>query len=206
MDNVITLLGLKLEIWAFIISLIALMFTFLKDFILPWYFKPKIEFTYENKPPFRREDVTIDKGSNLKGTFLRFSVKNVGRRPALNCRCQILKVNKGNNIYGDYQGFPLRWASRPESLINQTSGERLNLGIGETEFIDLAASTNKDNFIYLQKYHNIDIGIKEVIECGKYNLFLIFSGDNLEPYFLHFTIDRKDSIDHKAIHAKLKKS
>lgn len=130
--NGLSIFGMQIEIWALIISLFAIIFTLLKDFILPWWFKPRMKFFYEEKPPYRRENVMINKDPNLKGTFLRFSVKNTGRSPALNCRCQLLKVEKENKLYGDYQGFPLRWASRPESIINQASGERLNIGIGET--------------------------------------------------------------------------
>lgn len=194
MVNEIFFLGLRIEIWALFLSIVALVFTLLKDFITPWVFKPKLEFNYEEKPPYRRQDVIINRNQELRGAFLRFSVKNVGRRPALNCRCQILKVEKENNLYGDYQGFPLRWASRPESVINQVSGERLNIARRETEFVDLAVTTNKDNFIHLQKYHNVDIGIKEVIENGKYDIYLIFSGDNFNPYILKFMIERKNSI------------
>ncbi len=198
------LFGLSIELWALILSVTAIIITLLKDFIIPLFFKPTLEFKYEEKAPFRRENVSINR-TPTTGTFLRFSAKNIGRKPALNCRCQILEVKKGQTKYGDYQGFPLRWASRPESIINQTSGERLNIAIGETEFIDLAVTTNQNNLIRLQKYHPVDIGIKEVIEQGKYNILLIFSGDNFKPYKLLFEINRKNSNNPADVTLKLVK-
>jgi hypothetical protein len=195
MTNEIILLGVRIEFWAIFISIVALFFTLLKDFIVPCIFKPKLDSRYEDNPPYRRQNIIINRDPELRGTFLRFSVKNVGRRLALNCRCQILRIEKDNKLYGDYQGFPLRWASRPEPILNQTSGERLNIARGETEFVDLAVTTNHDSHIHLQKYHNVDIGIKEIIESGKYNLQLIISGDNFKPHTLLFSIERKDSLN-----------
>ena len=41
-----------------IISLIAILFTGLKDFILPWFFKPKLEINYLPKEPYKKGPVT----------------------------------------------------------------------------------------------------------------------------------------------------
>jgi hypothetical protein len=180
-------------LFSFIISVFAIIIAALKDFILPLFLKPKLVFGYTDQPPFRRSNVSINGDTSLKGTFLRFSIKNEGRRPALNCRCQVLQVKQEGRVYGDYQGFPLKWASRPESVLNQASGERLNIARGETEFVDVAYTTNKDSFIHLQKYHSIGIGIREVIENGEYTLFLLFSGDNFKPWYLKFRIERGNS-------------
>lgn len=203
MADQILLFGISIEILALIISLIAIIFTLLKDFLLPIFFKPKLEFKYEEEPPYRREDVIINRDQNLRGSFLRFSVKNIGRIPALNCRCQIQKVKIDDEEYGDYRGFPLRWASRPESIISQASGERLNIARGETEFMDIAVTASNNNFINLQKYHGVDIGIKEVIEPGEYDIFLIFSGDNFKPYTLKFHTIKEASNDPNSIHLDL---
>ena len=198
-----------IEIWVSLtVSVLAIMITCLKDFILPWFYKPKFEFKYEEKPPFRRPnekigEVIINRTQNLIGTFLRFSAKNIGRVTALNCRCQILTVLKDGRKYGDYQGFPLKWASRPESVINQASGERLNIARGESEFIDIAVATNNNSLIHLQKYHSIPIGIEEVIKAGEYYILLIFSGDNFKPYKLKFHINREDSRDPNKVFLKL---
>ena len=199
----IPFLGIAVEIWALFLSVIAIIFTLLKDFILPLWFKPKLVFHYEEKPPFRREEITINNEPNHKGTFLRFSVRNEGRMPAINCRCQLLGVEKEGKVYGDYQGYPLKWASRPESVINQITGERLNVGIGETEFIDIAVACNIDTHIHLEKYHRVGIGIKEIIEAGKYELFIIFSGDNFKPHILRFGIEKEADKNPKGIKLKL---
>ncbi|MEJ2267647.1 MAG: hypothetical protein P8X70_01055 [Nanoarchaeota archaeon] len=197
------LFGIAVEIWALLISFIAIFIALLKDFILPWFFKPKLIFKYSDLNPYRRENVVINRNSQLKGTFLRFMVKNIGTKPAINCRCQIQSVWKNGQKYEDYQGFPLRWASRPESIINQASGERLNIARGESEFIDMAVATNNNHFIHLQKYHNVDIGIKEIIEAGRYNIILIFSGDNFKPCKLQFHIERKNTNDPNDISLQL---
>lgn len=203
MNSSMTLFGIRVEILALIISVIAIIFTFLKDFFLPLIYKPKLEFKYEENPPTRRKNVNINRNPDLFGTFLRFSVKNIGRRPAFNCRCHILDIKKNHVKYGDYEGFPLRWASRPESVINQASGERLNISIGETEFIDLAVTTNENNLIHFQKYHDVDIGIRENLEFGKYDILLIFSGDNFKPYQILFEVDREDSLNPDDVKLKL---
>lgn len=202
----IFLFGLQIEIWALLFSIIAILLTLAKDFILPLWFKPELVFRYEEKPPYRRNNLSIggQPNPNLKGTFLRFEVQNVGRRPALNCRCQILKVEKENKLCGDYKGFPLKWASRPEAVINPANGERLNIAIGETEFVDLAVALNNDPDIHFKKYHPIPIGIKESIGAGSYDLYLIFSGDNFDSYTLKFYINKENSNDPDKIELNLK--
>jgi len=195
MAESIFIFSIPIEIWALIVSILAIIIALLKDFILPWFYKPKLKFKYTDSNPFRRENVIINRNPQLKGTFLRFMIKNIGNKSAINCRCQILRVLKNGKKYGDYQGFPLKWASRPESVINQASGERLNIARGESEFIDIAVTANNNSFIHLQKYHNVDIGIKEVIEAGEYDIIVIFSGDNFKPYNLKFHINRGDTTD-----------
>jgi hypothetical protein len=197
--------GLSID-WALIISIIVAIFTLMKDFIIPLLLKPKLKFIYKEEVPYRRENVIINNVELNKGSFIRFSVINVGKRPALNCRCQIFKLEQSSKRYGDYIGFPLRWASRPESLIDSSNGERLNIAIGETEFIDLAFTTSNNNYINLQKYHNVDIGIKEVIEPGEYLITLIFSGDNFKPYKIKFQITKEDSNAPNKIKVSLKET
>jgi len=205
MSDGILIFGISLEIWALIISFIAIIFTLLKDFILPIFFKPKLDFNFENSGPYRRTNIRIfNAPQNIYGTFLRFKVSNSGRKPAMNCRCQVLKIEDNNHqLFGDYQGFPLRWASRPESIINQASGERLNIGIGETEFIDIAYTANNHSNIILQKYHNVQIGILEVVPHGEYFIYLLFSGDNFKPYTLIFHINKSNNTNPNDIELEL---
>ena len=180
-----------IPILALFFSGIALIFTLMKDFIIPYLLKPKMKFKYAEKPPFRRESNL--NGSNNKGCFLRFSVINIGKRPAKNCRCQISTIEKNSLEYRDYRGYTLRWASRPERV------ERLNIGIGETEFIDLAVTIDFDNNIHLETYHDVGIGICSTIEPGEYSINLIFSGDNFKPYKIKFRITKENISDRNTV-------
>lgn len=191
----IYLLSVPIEIWALIISIVAVVFTLMKDFIIPFLLNPKLNFEYKEERPFRRES-DINNSNNL-GCFLRFSVKNIGKHPAINCRCQILSIEKGSNQYGDYQGFSLKWAGRPELI------ERNNISIGETEFLDLSYTNDIDNLVHLLTYHNVGIGIKLTIEPGEYMINLIFSGDNFKPYRLKFQMIKVDINDRNQISLSL---
>ncbi len=186
-----------------VLSIIAILFTLLKDFILPLFIKPALKFKYSELSPYRKENTIINNNPNFKGTYLRFMVKNDGRASAINCRCQIQIILKNGKKYGEYQGFPLRWAGRPEAIINQASGERLNIARGESEFLDLALALNVDSDIHLEKYHDVSIGIKSIIEPGEYDIILIFSGDNFAPYKIKFHIERKNTINPNDISLKL---
>lgn len=193
MEEPIKFFGMHVDILAIILSVVAILFTALKDFILPWFIRPNLVFTFEDRRPFRRDRVNLKRTPGLMGTFWRFSVRNIGKSSALNCRCQIERVLRNGESYNDYAGYPLRWASRPESVINQIEAERLNIALGETEFIDLGAAVNNAPVFVLQKYHNVDIGMPDFLEPGRLDIFLIFSGDNFNPYRLHFRMNKEDS-------------
>jgi len=189
----IRLFGILIEYWALGISILAILITLLKDFFIPFFHKPKIVFKYKEDEPFRRDNVRVINVPGRLSSYLRFSVRNAGNRPALNCRCQILEVEKDSAKFGDYQGFPLKWAGRPEPILDQSKAERLTIGIGETEFIDLAKTDNTDPYIHLQKYHSIDIGISDIIPPGEYIIKLIFSGDNFKSRKIKFRISKENN-------------
>lgn len=195
MEEPLRFLGVRIEILAIVFSGIAILFTALKDFILPRLLRPCLIFAYADREPFRRRAVNINRTPGLIGTFWRFSVTNRGRSAALNCRCQIETIVRGGQQYRDYAGYPLRWASRPESAMNQAQAERLNIGLGEREFIDLGAAINNSPAFVLQKYHSVDIGMPDIIEPGGYEIFLIFSGDNFSPYRLCFSLNKQNTND-----------
>ncbi|KKP30770.1 MAG: hypothetical protein UR15_C0001G0015 [Parcubacteria group bacterium GW2011_GWA2_31_28] len=181
--------------WAILIpitlSLVAIIFTAFKDFILPWFVKPKLQITYEKGEPYKRQ-ANINAGQNqlVVGFFDRFKIKNVGSETAKNCRCQIYSIinEKGKELH--LQGFPIKWASRPESAIDFIKAERLNLAPGESEFVDLT-NTRIDNvgYFYFQPYHNVPIGMDGQVTLKDYTLKIIISGDNFKPYFATFEID-----------------
>ncbi len=181
--------------WAFIIpiilSIIAIVFTAFKDFILPWFFKPELEITYGKKEPYNRQVPIIESNSVNVGFFYRFKIRNIGKKTAKNCRCQVysIKNKRGNEL--DLQGFPLKWVSRPDSK------ERLNISHGESEFVDLA-NTRIDSvgYFYLEPYHNVPIGMNNQVSLDYYALKIIISGDNFKPYFATFRINGQPKEKH----------
>ena len=240
------------DIVTIVISVVALLTAVFKDFLLPYIYKPKLKFDFDNKEPFRRlitlpnNNKGIDKKVNFQKTssfmdciildnqdyngptydlsvgdlspnsniideslqetrksnvneinccFLRISVNNSGKRTAQSCRCQISDVQKPSGERLDYKGFTLRWACRPESILNPTNGERLSIGVGETEFIDFAMSRSDIEKIFLLKYHGEYVGLKDTIEPGEYIITLIFSGDNFKPYLKSFRLFKDNSKD-----------
>ena len=177
------------------ISLIAILFTALKDFILPVIFKPKLNITYNSQEPYKRAPIILSPGSVLSA-FDRFKVENVGKKTAKNCRCQIYQVtdSKGKDV--DLQGFPLRWASRPDSGTDFSKAERLNIGPGESEFVDLVyMRSDNTTKTFLSSYHNTPIGMGDSIPIDDYIIKAIISGDNFKPYFASFKIGKKPELN-----------
>ncbi|MGV8131835.1 MAG: hypothetical protein ACP5N7_07085 [Candidatus Pacearchaeota archaeon] len=193
------------EITPIILSLIAIAFTGLKDFILPYFFRPELKVTYESKTPFRRQ-ANIVSGPNqwVIGFYDRFKVENIGNDSAKNCRCQIYSIKENNGQEFDVQGFPIKWASRPDSAADFTKAERLNIGPGESEFVDLVR-TQSDNSrdFYLSPYHNIPIGMTSQIPIKDYIIKVIISGDNFKPYIAVFEV-KPDSQKSVYLSVKLK--
>ena len=184
-----------------LLSIIAIIFTAFKDFILPCIFKPKLNITYDSKEPYKRAPIILSPGSVLSA-FDRFKVENVGKRTAKNCRCQIYSIENSGKKKFDFHGFPMRWASRPESMVDFSKAERLNIGPGESEFIDLAhMRTDNTTKIFFSSYHNIPIGMVDNIPFDSYIIECIISGDNFKPYIVSFRILKK--IDLNGFHIKL---
>ena len=150
--------------------------------------------------PFRIENANVpnDQDELDKACFVRFSVHNRGRRPAINCRAQIYAVYCNSGIYDNYQGFPLRWANRPINL-DYAKAERLNIGLDETEFVDLVFTTEVDNDIHFQKGHNVKIGFIEILKPEQYTVEIIFSGDNFKSSRLKFKISKVNNNDPNGI-------
>ena len=191
MDDVIYFLGMRLEFWTLFLAIIAIIFTGLKDFIIPFILKPSLRISYLPKEPYKRSGIIIHPGSNL-GAFDRFKVENVGKRVARNCRCQIYSIKNKEGKKIDLRGFPLMWASRPDSAENFTKAERLNIGPGESEFVDLAHMNSNDTTkIFFNSYHNIPIGMANNIPFVENIIKVIISGDNFKPYIVSFKIFEK---------------
>ncbi len=184
-----------------LLSIIAIIFTAFKDFILPYIFKPKLNITYNSQEPYKRAPIILSPGSVLSA-FDRFKVENVGKRTAKNCRCQVYQVTDSKGKDAGLQGFPLRWASRPDSGADFSKAERLNIGPGESEFVDLVyMRSDNTTKMFLSSYHNTPIGIGDSIPIDDYIIKVIISGDNFKPYFASFKILEK--LDLNGFHIKL---
>ena len=191
MIEIIYFLGMRLEFWTLIMAGVAIFFVALKDFIIPLILKPNLEISYSPKEPYKRFPIMISPGSNF-GAFDRFKVNNVGKEIAKNCRCQIYSIKDKDGKSIDLQGFPLMWASRPDSAENFIQAERLNIGPGESEFVDLVHMRHHDTTqIFFSSYHNIPIGMANSIPIGENIIEIIVSGDNFKPYIVSFKIFEK---------------
>ncbi len=185
--------------WAILIpimlSIIAIIFTAFKDFILPFIIKPNLKITYISKEPYKRAPIILHPGSILSA-FDRFKVENIGKVTAKNCRCQIYQVKDDNGKEVDLQGFPLRWASRPDSGKDFEKAERLNLGPGESEFVDLVyMRSDNTTKMFLSSYHNTPVGMGDSIPINDYIIKVIISGDNFKPYFASFNVGKKPELN-----------
>lgn len=174
-----------------LLSIIAIIFTAFKDFILPWFFKPKLNITYLPEAPYKKGPIVKNSG-HLIENYERFKVENVGRVVAKNVRCQVYQVKDHDNKSFDFQGYHLKWASRPESTQDFSKVERLNIGIGESEFVDLVyMRTDNTTNIYFNKYPNIPSGMNDYLPIGDYLITALVSGDNFKPYLASFKVHKK---------------
>lgn len=185
-----------------LISVIALLFTGLKDFILPLIFKPKLEITYQKQAPYKKGPVIKSSGS-LWENYDRFKIENIGKATAKNARCQIHDIKNKEGKSFDLQGYHLKWVSRQESAQDFSKVERLNIAPGESEFVDLIYTRNDNttNF-YFNKYPNIPTGMNEDIPIDDYIIKAIITGDNFKPYFATFKINKKLEFNGINLHLK----
>ncbi|MFH0888466.1 MAG: hypothetical protein V1871_04590 [Planctomycetota bacterium] len=193
--------------WYLYSTLILASIAIFQDPIKRWWNKPILVFTHKETSPFRRENTLLIEPtlttSKVLSTYECFMVENNGRGSALQCRCQIREVRQNGKSFGCYRGYPLHWARRPDAEIDPLKAERLNIGPGESEFLDLCFTASIDSDIHLAKYHTIPIGIPDFIPSGVYEVKLIFSGDNFKPYFIVFEIKKDNSANINSISVKL---
>lgn len=194
MSELIYFLGIRLEFWTLTLAITAILFTALKDFILPWFFKPKLKISYISIPPYKRHSIVLT--GSILSAFDRFKVENIGKSTAKNCRCQIYQIvdRKKNKL--DLQGFPLRWANWPDMLSGFEKKERLNIGVGESEFVDFVYMRSDDTTkIFLSSYDPSILGKGDNLYINNYNIDVIISGDNFKPYIARFKIRKQAKVD-----------
>ncbi|MBS3087300.1 hypothetical protein J4226_01785 [Candidatus Pacearchaeota archaeon] len=171
-----------------LLSIVAISFTALKDFIIPYWFKPKLKISYLNSPPYERQ--TVLTGSNFF-MFHRFKIENIGKSVARNCRCQIYQIENEKKVDRDLQGFPLKWATFPDMHGDFEKPERINIGSGESEFVDLFYFGGRDQTKFqLSSYDNSVLERRDGLKLGNYVLHVIISGDNFKPYIAKFKIEK----------------
>lgn len=170
-----------------LLSIIAIMFTAFKDFILPWWFKPKLKISYLSSAPYKRQAVLT--GPNLF-MFYKFKIENIGNSIARNCRCQIYQIEQKKEIDKNLQGFPLRWANFPDMHGDFEKSERINISSGESEFVDLFYFGGRDQTkFWLSSYDSSVLERKDGLQLGDYILHIIISGDNFKSYIAKFKIE-----------------
>lgn len=184
--------------WAIIIpvilSLIAIIFTAFKDFILPWFFKPKLKISYLPVPPYKRHSIVLT--GSILSAFDRFKIENIGKSTAKNCRCQIYSIKNKEGEELDLQGFPLKWANWPDMLSGFERKERINIGLGESEFVDFVYMRGDDTTkIFLSSYDRSVLGKGDNLYINNYNIKVIISGDNFKPYIASFKIGKQAKMD-----------
>ncbi|MFH0882829.1 MAG: hypothetical protein V2A56_07570, partial [bacterium] len=67
-----------IEVLSICIAIIALVFTLLRDFILPCIIKPKIKVYYSNKEPYKKDNLIINETCHV-GSFIRIMINNEGK-------------------------------------------------------------------------------------------------------------------------------
>lgn len=149
--------------------------------------------------PISRDSIhqIIEQNGYTNGCFIRFGVTNQSKKCKANdCRCKIKSVKtKSGDALNNYVGFTLRWANRPESALSPLGVERLDIGIEETEYIDLALAMANSNKIFLESYHSVPDGIKDTMEPGKYIITLTFSGSNFSSHTITYELSKKNNDD-----------
>ncbi len=177
-----------------LLSIIAILFTALRDFILPYFFKPKLKISYISIPPYKRHSIVLT--GSILSAFDRFKVENIGKSTAKNCRCQIYQIVDSKKNKLDLQGFPLRWANWPDMLSGFEKKERLNIGVGESEFVDFVYMRGDDTTkIFLSSYDPSILGKGDNLYIDNYNIDVIISGDNFKPYIARFKIGKQAKVD-----------
>lgn len=186
------------ENWKVIIpialSLVAIIFAAFKDFILPYFIKPKLKISYLPVLPYKRHSIVLT--GSIISAFDRFKIENIGKSTAKNCRCQIYSIKNKEGKELDLQGFPLKWANWPDMLSGFKKKERVNIGFGESEFIDFVYMREDDTTkIFLSSYDSSVLGKGDNLYIDNYNIKVIISGDNFKPYIASFKIGKQARID-----------
>ncbi len=174
--------GVPTVVWALILSLVAILLTLLKDFIIPAIFKPKISLLVNNDDCIEN----IQKGPSFVGgkvffgaspsRWLRLRITNAEgfwRRPARNCYVKLFWVydDKGNRII-PFSPVLLKWSGFDEV--------KANLAPGDYHYVDLV---HELQFRKLQIQRPVPAEFSEKLVPGEYTFKIGVFGDNFKPLY-----------------------
>lgn len=177
MSNIIYFLGIRLEYWTLIIAGIAVLFTALRDFIIPTIFKPRLRLNGKN------QDFYIEEAEHLtKRRYIRLKIINKNSfwsRPAKNCYIKLIEIKKDGELMHPFTPVPLKWSSYDEET-GPITKRKHNLAKGEFHFIDLCyeCETYKKR-LYFQTPIPPKLQVK--LEAGRYTFKVGIYGNNFAP-------------------------
>jgi hypothetical protein len=187
MDGVIQFLSANEALIATVISIVALMFAILRDFILPRIFHPKIGLEGLNDQGCINDIVTLPPfaGNSTKSRWLRLRIRNGGyfAVPARNCYVKLLQIkNPENTIISPFNPSLLTWVGYERTYAN--------LANNEEHYIYLIYEYEEWPWFYLAK-----IEIPSAFECesafreaGIYTFKVGVYGDNINGKEYEFRI------------------
>lgn len=194
MVDSIYFLDIRLEYWTLVLASIAILFAVLKDFILPFIFKPKIHIEgiddgecIENAS----DDVKIPGEKLSRWVRLRIINKNsFFSVSAKNCHIKLLSIkNKKGKKITPFNLIPLTWVNYDE----ENKGGKHDLSIGEYHLIDLVHEKSYVNRILCFKFNQclpLELRKKTQKEFGpgSYIFNVGIYGDNFKPQQKDFRI------------------
>lgn len=171
------------------LSAIAILLTMLRDFLIPFVFKPKILIEANNKECVEETNEPYRLKSKVHSGHARWlhlkliNKKGFFSRSARNCYVKLFEIrNSQNERVSPFSPILLKWGTY-ENYKN-------DLAIGEYHLIDFVHESPFLRVIQIQG--PIPKGLREKLMPGKYTLKIGVFGDNFGPIFKAFKIELTD--------------
>lgn len=192
-----------MELISLFISFFALVLTLARDFIIPYFFKPKISLEGKNDeeciedalsitqcpPAFNGDCYSPAIAEDMR--WLRLRLKNEGgffSKTAIKCYVKLVEIRDNQNKkIKPFNAFPLKWSQYPTP--------KNNLSKGEYHLIDLAYERRSERTLYPAAYSNFELPNllldkkDELLGPGIYSFKVIVYGDNFEPVEKEFKVE-----------------
>jgi len=174
------------ELIALILSCTAILFTALRDFIIPLFFRPKIFIRVNNDDCVEETEGVIMRNVgpvySPKSRWLHLKISNkkgIYNKSAKNCRVKLFEIldSSGKNL--NPSPFLLKWGVY-ENYKN-------DLAPGEYHYVDLVSENINIRNLLLQGPLPKRTGDKLV--PGEYTFKVGVFGDNFSPLFKNFKIE-----------------